>query len=86
LKFDALDNLVHLAPNAYMLSGKHGCEMDDLEFKKFVRQTLESRRKLATALISAYRAGAMEHTAEELADQERELDECDKELAELDYA
>jgi hypothetical protein len=60
--------------------------VDDLEFDKLVRQTLESRRKLAVALISAYRGGSIEHTADELADQERELDECDKELAELDHA
>jgi hypothetical protein len=61
-------------------------EVEDEEFQKVVRQTLEARRKLAISVINAYRAGAMEHTVEELADQERELDECDKELAEFDRA
>jgi len=58
--------------------------MDEADFQKMIRQTLESRRQLALAMLRAYAAGELEHTPEDIADQQSELDECNAELAELD--
>lgn len=60
--------------------------MDEAAFQKVMRETLESRRKLAIAMLNAFAAGALEHTANDVADQQKELDECNAEIATLDLA